>query len=177
MRSWPGASLIGTGCSPAYAAAHWRSAIAAARRPPLIARLGSRGGDRQRAHDIVVIARRVEDQALDLGLADGVAGLCRDHVFSRRLRREFVGPTAKREAAEIRPEFRRLPDIAAVSQDFDTADAVARIPGDACDFHNLTDAHLLAIGGGGNQRVHHYLGDRLIVIGHLREEMLYYRKL
>src|SRR5664279_3449464 len=100
-------------------------------------------------HDVVVITGRVENQLGGLALADLVGGVDHHRVLAvRGLERE--APWPERITAEILAQRRARPALAAVSRDFDGADAVAAVPGHAAD-RELAGFHLGTITMAGDQ--------------------------
>ena len=134
--------------------------------------------DRQRQRNIVVIARRIENQPVGLGLTDAVARPGDDRDTCRRARREAESPGTKGEAAEI---LARAPPPATpcppFDRDLDPADAIAAVPGDAARSPPVWLARTCCPLPEKRSRVHYHLGDRLVGRRHLALKMLDDREL
>src|SRR5262245_46174237 len=127
-------------------------------------------------NDVVVVAGRVLDQLGGLGLADLVGGARHHRLLAGRLRRVLGAEGAESEAADILAQRRCDPGRAAVARHLDRADAVAGVPGDAADGDRSARLQVRALGGLGDQRVHHDLGDRRVDRRLLRGEACHQRK-
>ena len=84
-----------------------------------------------------MVSGRVEDQGIDLCLADAVGGLGRDAVCAGALRIEAIAPRAKCKTASVPAEARLMPGLAAIGGDLDNVNAIAAVPGDAGDIDRL----------------------------------------
>src|SRR5262249_47501576 len=108
---------------------------------------GSRDGDRRRPDHVVVVTGRVEDQCIDLGLADTIGRLGRNSVRPGGFWSEPVAPGAKAEAAIFRRKAGRAPSPAIVGGYFDQPNSIAAVPRNAVNVDRLAGCKALALDG------------------------------
>src|SRR5581483_3861538 len=108
-------------------------------------------------HDIVVVARAIENEFGNLGLAEPVCSVDH-HGILTALGRQFETPRSECEPAEIHAELCGGPGLAAVEGYIDGTDAVAAVPSLAAN-RDLARLDLVAVPMAGDERVHDHLGD------------------
>src|SRR6266849_7338428 len=133
-------------------------------------------GEGDAVHDVVMVAGEIGDQFCRLRLANLVRGPRHYDVFALALWREARAEGAESEAADVFPERRRHPSLAAVGRNLDGSNAVAAVPGNAADGDRGARLHRCATRMTGDQRIHHHLGDWRANCAVLRGETLHQRE-